>query len=101
MFAVIKTGGKQYKVTADQIIKVEKLEAEVGSEVEFDALLTEKDGVVTVGCPIVEGVKVKAEVVSQGKADKVLVYKYKAKKRVRRAQGHRQPFTALKIKSVG
>lgn len=101
MFAVIQTGGKQYKVEADQIINVEKLDAEVGSVVEFDALLTENDGNVTVGTPTVEGVKVKAEVVAHGKAAKVIVFKYKAKKHSRKKQGHRQPFTALKIVSVG
>lgn len=101
MFAIIETGGKQYKVTPDLLVRVEKLEAEVGSKVEFDALMVEKeDGKLQVGTPNT-GVKVVAEVVRQGRADKITVFRYKPKKRTRRKLGHRQPFTELKIVSIG
>lgn len=101
MFAVIQTGGKQYKVAQDTVVKVEKLDAEVGSSLEFDALLVEKDGVVTVGTPVVAGVKVKAEVVEHGKADKIVIFKYISKKRRRSKNGHRQPYTTLKVTQIG
>ena len=100
MFAIIETGGKLYKVTADSLIKVEKLDAEVGSKVEFNALMAEIDGKVTVGTPETK-VKVVAEVTRQGRGTKITVFKYKPKKRVRRKIGHRQPFTELKIVSIG
>lgn len=100
MFAIIETGGKQYKVAPDMLVKVEKLEVEAGKTIEFDALLTEVEGKVTVGNPTT-GVKVKAEVLGNGKAKKIVVYKYKAKKNVRRKMGHRQPFTLLKVVSIG
>lgn len=100
MFAVIETGGKQYKVTNDLLVKVEKLDAEVGSKVEFNALMAEVDGKVTVGTPETK-IKVVAEVVRQGRAPKIVVFKYKPKKRERRKLGHRQPFTELKIVSIG
>ena len=100
MFAIIETGGKQYKVTKDLLVKVEKLEAEVGSKIEFDALMVEIDGKVQVGTPNT-GVKVVAEVTRQGRGDKLTVFRYKPKKRIRRKLGHRQPFTELKIVSIG
>ena len=100
MFAIIETGGKQYKVTKDLLVKVEKLELEVGAKVEFDALMTEIDGKVQVGTPNT-GVKVVAEVTRQGRGDKLVVFRYKPKKRIRRKLGHRQPFTELKIVSIG
>ena len=100
MFAIIETGGKQYKVTKDLIFKVEKLELEVGAKVEFDALMVEIDGKVQVGTPNT-GVKVVAEVTRQGRGDKLVVFRYKPKKRIRRKLGHRQPFTELKIVSIG
>ncbi|MBQ4558248.1 MAG: 50S ribosomal protein L21 [Clostridia bacterium] len=100
MYAIIQTGGKQYKVAENDIINVEKLDANVGDKVNLDVLMLVADGKVTNGNPIVEGAKVVAEVVEQGKADKIVVFKYKAKKNYRRKQGHRQPYTALKILSV-
>ncbi len=100
MYAIIETGGKQYKVAKDDVINVEKLNAKVGDKVNLNVLMLVNDGKVTNGNPYVESAKVVAEVVEQGKADKIVVFKYKAKKNYRRKQGHRQPYTALKILSV-
>lgn len=100
MFAVIQTGGKQYKVQAGDVVDVEKLEKQVGEKVEFEVLLTSNEGKVVCGSPVVKGATCVAEVVAQGKGDKVVVYKYKAKKNVRRKQGHRQPFTRVKILEI-
>ncbi len=100
MFAIIETGGKQYKVQVGDLVCVEKLENEVGSTLEFNALMLEKDGKVTAGTPFVKNVKIKAEVVEHGKGDKIVVYKYKAKKNVRSKQGHRQPYTKVKITEI-
>lgn len=100
--AVIATGGKQYLVSEGQMLKVEKLDFAVGSPVEFEALLvSDTEGKETnVGTPTVGGVKVKAIVLEQGRADKVSVVKYKPKVRYRRNVGHRQPFTMLKIEHI-
>ncbi|MBT3593879.1 MAG: 50S ribosomal protein L21 [Hellea sp.] len=101
MFAVIKTGGKQYKVTKDDIIIVEKLEAETGNKVSFDhVLITSNDGAVKVGEPLVKGASVKAEVIEQRKAAKVLVFKKKRRQTYRRKRGHRQNETVVKITSI-
>lgn len=100
MFAIIQTGGKQYKVTNDLLIRVEKLDAEIGAKVEFNALMAEIDGKVTIGTPETK-IKVVTEVVRQGRGTKITVFKYKPKKRVRRKLGHRQPFTELKVISIG
>jgi len=100
MYAVVETGGKQYKVAVDEIVNVEKLQAKVGDKVELKVLMIVDGENVKTGNPYVEGSKVVAEVVEQGKADKVVVFKYKAKKNERKKQGHRQPYTALKILSV-
>ncbi|MFL0195781.1 50S ribosomal protein L21 [Clostridium sp. WILCCON 0269] len=101
MYAVVATGGKQYKVSEGDIIYVEKLEAEVDSTVELDkVLIVNKDEGLVVGKPVVEGAKVKAKVLSQGKARKVIVFKYKAKKDYRKKQGHRQPYTKLQIEKI-
>ena len=100
MFAVVQTGGKQYNVTENDVLKVEKLAQEVGSKINLDVLLV-SDGKKTVaGSPLVKGAEVVAEVLAHGKGDKVVVFKYKPKKNVRSKQGHRQPWTEIKIVSV-
>jgi len=101
MYAIIKTGGKQYKVAEGDVIMVEKLEANEGDEVVFDQVLTVvNDGDVKVGKPVVEGAKVTAKVTAQGKDKKILVFKYKAKSNYRKRQGHRQPFTKVAIEKI-
>ena len=100
MYAIIATGGKQYKVAEGDIINVEKLGVEAGESVVFDQVLAVSDGDLKVGTPTVAGAKVTASVVCEGKAKKVIVYKYKAKKDYRRKQGHRQPYTKLVIESI-
>ena len=101
MYAIIKTGGKQYRVQEGDNIFVEKLNADVDSNVVFDQVLAVvNDGDVKVGAPVVEGAKVTAKVLAQGKEKKVLVFKYKAKSNYRRRQGHRQPFTKVTIEKI-
>ena len=102
MYAIVKTGGKQYKVAQGDVLFVEKLEANEGDVVTLDQVLacTNAEGELVVGAPVVEGASVTAKVVAQGKAKKVIVYKYKAKKDYRRKQGHRQPYTKLVIESI-
>ena len=100
MYAIITTGGKQYKVSQDDIIYVEKLDAKVGDKINLDVMMLVDGEKVTNGNPLVKNAEVVAEVLSHGKEDKIVVFKYKAKKNYRRKQGHRQPFTALKIVSV-
>ena len=93
MYAIIQTGGKQYKVEAGDEILVEKLEAAVDAEVEFDVLLVSDDAGVKVGKPVL--------VVEHGKGKKVIVFKYKPKKNIRTKRGHRQPYTKVEILSIG
>lgn len=101
MYAIIKTGGKQYKVSEGDSIVIEKLEVEEGAKVEFDQVLTIVDGEdVKVGCPTVEGAKVSGTVEKNGKGPKIHVFKYKSKKNYRRRIGHRQPFTKVKIEKI-
>jgi len=101
MYAVVSTGGKQYKVSEGDVLRVEKLPGEVGDTVSFDEVLLFSDGEnVTLGQPVVDEVAVKGRIVEQGKAKKILVFKYKRRKRYRRKQGHRQPYTAVKIDSI-
>ena len=100
MYAVIKTGGKQYKVQQGDVIQVEKLDAEVGESVAFDVLMLGGD-TVTVGKPLVEGASVTGTVVEHGKGDKIIIFKMKPKKDYRKKQGHRQPFTAVEITAIG
>ncbi len=101
MYAIIKTGGKQYKVAEGDTIYVEKLEANVDDAVTFDQVLTVvNDGSVTVGKPLVSGAKVTGKVLDQGKEKKILVFKYKAKSNYRRRQGHRQPYTKVAIEKI-
>ena len=104
MYAVIKTGGKQYRVAAGDVIKVEKLDGEVGQTVDFDQVLmvggdAAPKGVV-VGAPTVDGAVVSAEVLEQGKADKVLIFKKKRRQKYRRTRGHRQHQTVLRISDI-
>lgn len=101
MYAVIKTGGKQYRVSEGDIIDVEKLEGNVGDQIEIaDVLLIGSEAGLQVGRPTVSGAKVQAEIVDHGKDRKVLIFKYRRRKRYRRKTGHRQPFTALKIGAI-
>jgi large subunit ribosomal protein L21 len=102
MYAVIATGGKQYKVQEGEILRVEKLDGEVGAPISFDQVLMVSDGeTVQVGAPVLESMAVRGQIVEQGKAKKILVFKYKRRKRYRRKQGHRQPFTAIRIDAIG
>lgn len=100
MFAIVRTGGKQYSVSENDVITVEKLEAPVGTQVKLDVLLISDNGQVVAGNPTVKGAEVLAEVVASGKGDKIVVFKYKPKKNERKKQGHRQPFTQLRIVSI-
>ncbi|KOF56726.1 MULTISPECIES: 50S ribosomal protein L21 [Clostridium] len=101
MHAVVVTGGKQYRVQEGDVIYVEKLEAEVDSSVELgNVLLVEKEDGIVVGKPVVEGAKVVAKVAAQGKAKKVIVFKYKRKKDYRRKHGHRQAYTKLVVEKI-
>ena len=99
MYAIIENGGKQYKVAVGDVVKVEKLATEVGANVEFNVLLVSDEKGVKVGKSVAE-IKAVGEVVKQDKAKKVIVFKYKAKKNERKKQGHRQPFTAVKITEI-
>ena len=101
MYAIVKTGGKQYKAEAGKFIDIEKLDAEVGAEVSFEALMVVDGETVTVGTPVVDGVKVVGKVLKQDKAKKVIVYKYKPKKDLHKKQGHRQPYTKVLIETIG
>ncbi len=101
MYAVVSTGGKQYKVQEGETLSVEKLPGEEGSQVSFDRVLMYSDDEnVTVGKPVIENAVVSAHIIEQGKAKKILVFKYKRRKRFRRKQGHRQAFTKVKIDSI-
>lgn len=101
MYAIIKTGGKQYRVAEGDVTTVEKLAAEANDSVTFDEVLTVvNNSDVKVGTPKVEGAKVTGTVLEQGKAKKILVFKYKAKSNYRRRQGHRQRFTKVRIEKI-
>lgn len=101
MYAIIKTGGKQYRVQENDVLKVEKLNAAVGETVTFDEVVAVGGDKLQVGTPFVEGCAVQAEVLEQGKNEKVIIFKYKAKKDYRRKNGHRQPYTLVKVTGVG
>lgn len=101
MYAVIETGGKQYRVQEGDVITVEKLNVSAGDDITFDKVLLLNDGEkVQVGTPIVESAKVFGTVVENGKGEKVIIFKYKSKKDYRKKQGHRQPYTMIKIESL-
>ncbi|MGE5677265.1 MAG: 50S ribosomal protein L21 [Pseudomonadota bacterium] len=101
MYAIIKTGGKQYMVNEGDELMVEKLDVESGAKVVFEEVLAVgNNGELQVGSPVVAGAKVEATVVGNGKSKKVIVFKYKPKKDYRKKQGHRQPFTRVKIEKI-
>ncbi len=101
MYAIIESCGKQYKVAEGDVVFFEKLDTEEGKKVSFDkVVLVSDDKKVEVGAPYVKGVKVEGKVLANGKAKKILVYKYKAKKNERKTQGHRQPYTKVEITSI-
>lgn len=101
MYAVIETGGKQYRVQEGDVVSVEKLGINEGETVEFDKILVYSDGnEVKVGTPVVENAKVTGSVVENGKGKKVIIFKYKAKKDFRKKRGHRQPYTKVKIDKI-
>ncbi|MCI8607182.1 MAG: 50S ribosomal protein L21 [Hungatella sp.] len=100
MYAIIATGGKQYKVAEGDIIKIEKLGVEAGETVTFDKVLAVNNGELSIGCPTVEGATVTATVVKEGKGKKVIVYKYKRKTGYHKKNGHRQLFTQVKIDKI-
>lgn len=101
MYAIVETGGKQYKVTQGDVIRVELLHAEPGDEIELNKVLavSSEQGLKT-GSPYVEGAKVKAKVLAHGKGKKIIVFKYKPKKDYRKKQGHRQPYTKIEITGI-
>ena len=101
MYAIIETGGKQYRVTPGEILNVEKIDAQVGSEHEFDKVLLVANGDdIQIGSPVVEGAKVTAEVIEHGKAKKVMVFKKKRRKGYKVKRGHRQQYTTITIKAI-
>ena len=101
MYAVIETGGKQFRVKEGDTLNVEKLEANVGDTVTIEkVLLVEQDGVVKVGTPVIAGAKALLKVVEHGKGEKIIVFKYKPKKNYRRKQGHRQPYTRVLVQTL-
>ena len=101
MYAVVKSGGKQYKVSEGEFFKVEKCAGEVGDEIVFDQVLfLAKDGAVTLGRPTVAGARVKGTIVEQGREKKIVVFKMKRRKGFRRKQGHRQYYTGVKVAAI-
>ncbi|MDI9259872.1 50S ribosomal protein L21 [Alicyclobacillus sendaiensis] len=101
MYAIVETGGKQYKVSQGDTLIVEKLDGEIGSEVVLDkVLLVQNEGQVQVGSPYLQGAKVVAKVVEHGRGKKIVVFKYKPKKNHHKKQGHRQPYTKLTVESI-
>ncbi len=101
MYAVIASGGKQYKVETGEILKLEKIQGEIGEKISFDNVLMVSDGEnIRVGQPVLENVVVQGHIVDQNKAKKIIVFKYKRRKRYRRTQGHRQQYTAIQIDNI-
>ena len=100
-YAVIRTGGKQYRVAPGDVLRIERLDGEVGAKVEFpEVLLTAADGAIRVGRPLVDGVCVRAEIVAQGRDRKVLIFKKKRRKNYRRRRGHRQSITTVRVTEI-
>jgi large subunit ribosomal protein L21 len=101
MYAVVESGGKQYRVQEGEILRVEKIPGDIGNSVTFDKVLMFSDGAnVNIGSPSLEGAAVSGHIVEQGKAKKIIVFKYKKRKRYRRKLGHRQQYTAIQIDSI-
>ncbi len=101
MYAVVNTGGKQYKVKVGDTFRFEKLPGEIGSKINFDKVLMFSDGEdVKIGAPILDDVSVQGHIVEQAKAKKIIVFKYKRRKRFRKKQGHRQQYTAVRIDAI-
>ena len=101
MYAIVNTGGKQYKVCQGEVLRIEKIPGDVGSPVSFDKVLMFSDGEnVNIGQPMLDNVTVNGHIVEQGKAKKIIVFKYKKRKRYRKKQGHRQQYTAVKIDTI-
>jgi len=101
MYAIIETGSKQYKVAVGDVIRVEKLDADAGSDYTFDTVMSVANGDdVTFGTPYIQGATVVGNVIENGKGKKVIIYKFKAKKGFHKKKGHRQPFTSLKIEAI-
>ena len=101
MYAVVSTGGKQYRIQEGDILRVEKIPGEVGTPIAFENVLLYSDGEkLSIGQPVLENISVNGHIVEQGKAKKIIVFKYKRRKRFRRKQGHRQQFTAVKIDKI-
>lgn len=98
--AIIRTGGKQYRVSPGSVLRVEKLPAEAGATVNFDVLLVGQGETVKIGKPLVDGAKVEAQVVGHGRGPKLIVYKFRKRTNYRKKQGHRQPYTEIKITSI-
>ena len=101
-YAVIRTGGKQYRVAPGDVVRIERLPGEVGTPVEFtEVLLTAGDGAIRIGTPLVEGVTVRGEIVAQARDKKVLIFKKKRRKNYRRRRGHRQSLTTVRVTEIG
>jgi len=101
MYAVVSTGGKQYRIQEGDILRVEKILGEVGTPITFENVLLFSDGEkISIGQPVLENISINGHIVEQGKAKKIIVFKYKRRKRFRRKQGHRQQFTAVKIDKI-
>ncbi|MDR2137220.1 MAG: 50S ribosomal protein L21 [Synergistaceae bacterium] len=101
MYAVVETGGKQYRVQVGDVFRVERLEGEVGQDVVLDKVyMVGEENASKFGTPLLEGASVRAEILSQARADKVLVFKFKSKKNERRMRGHRQYFTEIRVKAI-
>ena len=100
-YAVIRTGGKQYRVMSGELLRIESLTGDVGSQIEFsDVLLTANEGSVQIGTPLVAGASVTAQIVEHGKERKIIVFKKKRRQGYRRKQGHRQHFTAVRVQDI-
>lgn len=101
MYAIIMTGGKQYRVQEGDVVFVEKLNVEEGAAYTFDKVLAvSNEGTVSFGSPVLESASVSAKVIGHGKGEKIIVFKYKAKKNIRNKQGHRQPYTKVQIEKI-